>query len=110
MGVARGVAVVGEKPTAEETPYRSRIWVSRRSSADGNAYKPGDPIPEAEEQRQRSRYGYDPRKETCGVCAGSGKRSNKMKNHKPGCGCVGCKPCRECGGSGLSVTESTQEV
>jgi hypothetical protein len=45
-------AEFAEKPTAAETPYRSRIFVSGRHSADGLAYGVGDPIREPEARRQ----------------------------------------------------------
>ena len=45
-------AELWEKPSKHESPYRSRCFVSPRSSADGNAYGVGEPIPEVEARRQ----------------------------------------------------------
>jgi hypothetical protein len=40
------------RPSKLETPYRSRLFVTGRHSADGNAYGVGEPIPEVEARRQ----------------------------------------------------------
>ncbi len=40
------------KPGARTTPYRSRMFVSGRHTADGNGYGVGEPISEAEARRQ----------------------------------------------------------
>lgn len=93
----------------DQTPYRSRMFVLARHSADGNAYSPGDPIPEAEAIRQGftvERTGgqvYEPELKKCPKCQGTGK-ARKMKGHKPGCGCPGCLPCKVCGGHGSVVS------
>ncbi|HVM11244.1 MAG TPA: hypothetical protein VM638_02035 [Actinomycetota bacterium] len=96
----------GPKPSAEETPYRSLFYVSKRRSADGNAYRKGEPIPEPEARRQGQRVGepqlrFRVPKLICRRCEGRGKAY--MKGHKPDCGCPGCRPCKECGGTGRVV-------
>lgn len=100
------------KPTAEETGHRSRFYVSRKHSADGNSYRPGEPVSDAEFARQealRPRRGIGlVRKVLCSHCRGSGKRS-QMKNHREGCGCVGCLPCKLCKGSGETIERAEEE-
>lgn len=127
--------LVPPKPTEDETPYRSKMFVSSRNSADGNEYAKGAPIPEAERQRQgdqdenpitsntvtegierpkRSRDWRPPRPAdnwgrkngTCGFCQGTGRRSpNTTRSHKEDCKCVGCKPCKHCDGTKLRPPE-----
>lgn len=97
---------IGPKPTAEETPWRSRWMVNAKDSADGNQYRRGDPIPEREAIRQglleeeaRQAKRTRPKRVACDHCGGKGK-VRQMKGHRPDCGCPGCRPCKVCGGKG----------
>lgn len=95
------------KPSAEETEWRSAIYVSARNTADGNSYAPGDPIPEGEAIRQGV-YVPEPGDEgtpiklraMCPRCGGTGLRAKvRPKGHKHGCLCPMCGPCPTCEGS-----------
>lgn len=104
----RVALIDGPKPSEDEVPWRSRLWVNGRNSADGNDYHPGDPIPEIEAIRQGvyvpvigDEATPDDSRAVCSRCGGSGQYApKKPKGHKPGCACKFCGPCRTCGGNG----------
>lgn len=93
------------KPGPDDSPFRSRFYVSSRHSADGNFYRRGEPIPEAEEERQAAAIGAGrplriPRA-TCPRCRGSRRRNDIVpKGHQPGCPCPACATCPRCNGTG----------
>lgn len=94
------------KPSADDTPWRSRWMVNAKDSADGNLYRKGEPIPEAEAVRQglledeaKAAKRARPKRVPCDHCEGKGQ-VRQMKGHRPGCGCPGCRPCKVCGGKG----------
>ena len=93
----------GEPPSEEDVAWRSVFYVSWASSADGNAYKPGDPIPYEEAVRQGivdpfARPLPDP---ICGRCKGGKWFTNpRPKGHAYRCPCRFCQPCPVCDGRG----------
>lgn len=97
------------KPQREDTPYVSAIHVSPRSSADGNGYIHGEPIPLAEYERQVAEGIIEDLPEPliaripCPKCKATGKRGRggrNYANHKFNCACVACIPCKDCKGKG----------
>ena len=97
-------AVLSPKPTEKQTPWRSEFYVTGRNSADGNDYRPGDPIPQAEAERQ-GQLRETPRmrvpRAVCSRCSGRGIHARvKPKGHKADCGCPACGPCGHCNGTG----------
>lgn len=103
------------KPTPEETPYRSNVYVTGRNSADGNDYRRGEPIPYAEAVRQGQEVikapklvVLDPQVMVCPRCQGGGQYSKKPpKGHTPGHdpNCKWCGPCPKCEGRGTVPIE-----
>lgn len=107
------------KPAAEDTPWRSTVFVGDRHSADGNAYARGEPIPLAEAVRQGiarpdgSKAGRSMRipkaSMTCPKCRGLRHAVGKDRRgvpHANGCSCTVCvQPCGECQGSGFVARE-----
>lgn len=99
-----------EKPGPDETPWRSKEFVSHRHSADGNQYARGEPVPLEEAVRQNlanpdgteagPRMRIPKTTRTCSRCRGTGRA--RVKNHKPGCKCGLCvQTCATCKGSGF---------
>lgn len=103
-----------------ESEWRSLYYVTYRHSADGNTYRPGDPIPKAEAIRQgiipddgivvdapgelRHRY-------PCPRCKGTGDYSTpKPKGHRKTCECSFCGPCTRCKGRGFIEVVNGKEV
>lgn len=91
----------------EATPpvYRSLYYVSTRLSADGNDYRPGDPIPWAEAVRQGvvsvEERPEAPARMRCPRCDGHGFYAwPKPKGHRSNCGCKFCQKCPVCEGHG----------
>ena len=98
----------GEKPAPGSTPWQSRYFVNARMSADGNGYRIGETIPEAEARRQGllqepARSVLTPKQQAgrriCTRCAGRGTYGKKPKGHKEGCACRFCGPCPRCEGT-----------
>lgn len=104
-----------DKPV--DSPWRSAVVVLPRHSADGNAYKIGEPIPEAEAIRQGV---YDPlavpekvkaKKRACPRCKGTGMLSKRRPpNHKDGCPCRFCGSCPTCEGERYVLDTEPQEA
>jgi hypothetical protein len=97
------------KPHADDTEYRSAIFVAASHSADGNSYAKGEPIPESEYFRQVANGVITPERKVirnrppCPKCKGTGKRNlggRQHKSHKWNCPCVACLPCKMCEGAG----------
>ena len=103
-----GSSGTAPKPTEEETPYRSRYYVSAFRSTDGQSYHPGDPIPFEEAVRQGviNPDAPPPRRGRCERCNGGKWFTNpRPKGHKIGCRCRFCGPCPRCAGSGREPEE-----
>lgn len=92
------------RPCADEVPWRSRHYAPWSLSADGNSYKPGDPIPLAEAIRQGIVDSEAPPPEIlpfCERCKGGKWFTNpRPKGHMLDCACRFCQPCPRCGGTG----------
>lgn len=91
-------------PGPDETPWRSACYATWGQSADGNDYRPGDPIPYAEALRQGLVDEDTPPPvigERCQRCKGGKHYANPVpKGHTIGCACKFCQPCPRCAGSG----------
>lgn len=105
---------VTERLDKTQTQWRSATYVTARHSADGLAYAPGDPIPEAEAIRQGvyAPLAGDPRtpikdRKLCPHCGGTGLRGRaKIASHPRDCRCPMCGPCKVCGGARYVVKEA----
>lgn len=106
----------GPRPARADTPYRSKFYVNKSSSSDGNAYSPGDPIWELEALRQgimTPNAGEFPSEDpapvmaVCPKCKGRKTywgRDRGGNLHKEGCTCSVCtRPCKYCEGTGETL-------
>jgi hypothetical protein len=115
--IARPGTVVGAelppKPEPGTTPWRSKLFVPARWSADGNGYARGDTIPEAEARRQgligRPAVRTRTVRHVCTRCQGTTREPGHPANHRRGldCTCPFNRPCVHCGGTGREPEEGS---